>query len=79
MVSEMAYVLPIYVSMRTETFNTDVLNADTVRMPKSRALVWEELRFKNPDDNATRTYVTSQLYSNLLPLDPIRSDDSSPS
>ncbi len=77
MVSEMAYVLPIYVSMRTETFNTDVLNADTVRMPKSRALVWEELRFKNPDDNATRTYVTSQLYSDLLPLDPIRSDDSS--
>ena len=77
MVGEMAYTLPIYVSMRTETFDTTVLDPDTVRMPKSRALVWEELRFQNPEENATRTYVTSQLYTDLTSIDPIRSDDSS--
>ncbi len=77
MVDEMAYVLPIYVSMRTETFNSDLLDPATVRLPKSRALVWEELRFNNPADNDAKTYVTSQLYTDISPLDPIRSDDSS--
>ena len=77
MVDEMAYVLPIYVSMRTETFNSDLLNPSTVRIPKSRALVWEELRYNDTAIHETKPYVTSQLYFDISPLDPIRSDDSS--
>lgn len=77
LVGEMAYTIPIYVSIKTLACNSDIMNPDTVRISKSRSMCWEELRFNNAADLETKPFIMSQTQSNLTPLDPVRSDDGS--
>ncbi|MDL2294272.1 ABC transporter substrate-binding protein [Ruminococcaceae bacterium OttesenSCG-928-D13] len=77
MVEEMAYVLPIYVSMKTLTYNSDLLEDAGMHVSKSRSMIWETVRFKDAANNDTLPYTISQLYYDLTPMDPVRSDDSS--
>lgn len=77
MVEEMAYVLPIYVSMKTLTYNSELLEDAGMHVSKSRSMIWETVRFKDPANNATLPYTISQVYYDLTPMDPVRSDDSS--
>jgi len=77
MTEEMAYVLPIYVSMKTLTYNSDLLEDEGMHVSKSRSMIWETVRFKDPANNDTLPYTISQVYYDLTPMDPVRSDDSS--
>jgi peptide/nickel transport system substrate-binding protein len=77
LVEEKAYVIPIYVSIKTLAVNQDIMNPDTVRISKSRSMCWEELRFKDASKQDSTPFIMSQSASNLTPLDPIRADDGS--
>lgn len=77
MVEEMAYTLPIYVSMKTLTYNSDLLEDAGMHVSKSRSMIWETVRYKDPANNDTLPYTISQVYYDLTPMDPVRSDDSS--
>jgi peptide/nickel transport system substrate-binding protein len=77
LVEDKAYVIPIYVSIKTLAANKDIMNPDTVRISKSRSMCWEELRFKDASKQETDPFIMSQTASNLTPLDPIRADDGS--
>ncbi|HJA64030.1 MAG TPA: hypothetical protein H9719_07860 [Candidatus Intestinimonas stercoravium] len=77
LVEEMAYVLPIYVSMKTLTYNSDLLEDEGMHVSKSRSMIWETVRYKDPANNDVLPYTISQIYYDLTPMDPVRSDDSS--
>lgn len=77
MVEEMGYVAPIYVSKKTLTYNSDLLEEAGMHVSKSRSMVWETVRFKDPANNESLPYTISQVYYDLTPMDPVRSDDSS--
>lgn len=77
LVEDQAYVIPIYVSIKTLAVNQDIMNPDTVRISKSRSMCWEELRFKDTSKQDSQPFIMSQSASDLTPLDPIRADDGS--
>jgi peptide/nickel transport system substrate-binding protein len=77
LVEDKAYVIPIYVSIKTLAVNQDIMNPDTVRISKSRSMCWEELRFKDASKQDSQPFIMSQTASDLTPLDPVRADDGS--
>jgi peptide/nickel transport system substrate-binding protein len=77
LVEDKAYVIPIYVSIKTLAVNNEIMNPDTVRISKSRSMCWEQLRFKDESKMASMPFIMSQTASDLTPLDPVRADDGS--
>ncbi len=77
LVFENAYIAPLYTSFKTQALNSDVLNADTVRLSKSRSLAWEPIDFVDTDKRSTDPLILSQLESSLTSLDPIKGNDGS--
>ncbi|MBC6971456.1 hypothetical protein H9I32_03140 [Bacillus sp. Xin] len=72
-----AYIVPLYTSLKTQAINKDILNKDSVRLAKSRALVWESIDFKDTSKRETAPLVLTQTASTLTSLDPIKGNDGS--
>ena len=77
LVFDKAYIAPLYITLKSQAFNKDILNPDTVRLSKSRALAWEPIDFKDTSKRATQPLVLTQTQSNLTSLDPIKGNDGS--
>lgn len=77
LVEEKAYLVPLYRGIKTQAVNTTIVDLASVRLSKSRSMVWEALSFLNPEENETKTLVTQQSSGTLTSLDPIKGNDGS--
>lgn len=77
LVFDKAYIAPLYISYKAQGINKDVLNVDTVRLSKSRALAWETIDFNNTAKRGTDPLILQQSISTLTSLDPIKGNDGS--
>ena len=71
LVFDKAYIAPLYISYKAQGINKDVLNVDTVRLSKSRALAWETIDFNDTAKRGTDPLILQQSISTLTSLDPI--------
>ena len=55
LVFDKAYIAPLYNSFKAQGVNKDIVNADTVRLAKSRAIAWEPIDFNDTSKRAYRT------------------------
>ncbi|MFC5604306.1 ABC transporter substrate-binding protein [Sporosarcina koreensis] len=76
-VGEKAYIAPLYISFKAQGVNKDVLNPDTVRLAKSRAIAWETIDFKDASKRDADALITQQAIGSLTSLDPIKGNDGS--
>lgn len=72
-----AYIVPLYTSYKAQAVNQDIVNEDTVRLPKSRAAVWEAYDFNEQENRETEALITQQAIGDLTSLDPIKGNDGS--
>lgn len=72
-----AYIAPLYISFKAQGVNKDVLNPDTVRLAKSRAIAWETIDFHDASKRDTDALITQQAIGSLTSLDPIKGNDGS--
>ncbi|WP_405130635.1 ABC transporter substrate-binding protein [Paenibacillus sp. FSL H8-0317] len=77
LVTDQAYIAPLYISLKSQAVNKDILNVDTVRLSKSRAMAWEPIEFKDSSKNAKDPLILTQSASVLTSLDPIKGNDGS--
>lgn len=77
LVTEKAFIAPLYNSFKAQGVNKEVLNPDTVRLAKSRAIPWETIDFKDAEKRTTEPLVTQQAIGDLTSLDPIKGNDGS--
>lgn len=77
LVTEKAFIAPLYNSFKAQGVNKEVLNSDTVRLAKSRAIPWETIDFKDAAKRTTEPLVTQQAIGDLTSLDPIKGNDGS--
>ncbi|WP_341280875.1 ABC transporter substrate-binding protein [Paenibacillus sp. FSL H8-0537] len=77
LVFDNAYIAPLYSSLKSQAFNQEVLNKDSVRLSKSRSLPWEELDFKDASKRNTEALVLQSTMATLTSLDPIKGNDGS--
>lgn len=77
LVFDKAYIAPLYISYKAQGINKDVLNVDTVRLSKSRALAWETIDFNDTSKRETDPLILQQSISTLTSLDPIKGNDGS--
>ncbi|OWA35339.1 hypothetical protein B9G55_11860 [Saccharibacillus sp. O16] len=77
LVFDNAYIAPLYISYKSQAINKDILNPESVRLSKSRALAWEDIEFKDAAKNSTQPLVLTQSASTLTSLDPIKGNDGS--
>ncbi|WJY26832.1 ABC transporter substrate-binding protein [Sporosarcina trichiuri] len=77
LVAEKAYIAPLYNSFKAQGVNKMVLNPDTVRLAKSRAIAWETIDFNDTAKRATEPLVAQQAIGDLTSLDPIKGNDGS--
>lgn len=77
LVTENAYMFPLYTSLKAQAFNKDVLDPDTIRLSKSRAFAWEPVSFLDEAQNETQPLMLTQTIGNLTSLDPIKGNDGS--
>ncbi|WOV87532.1 ABC transporter substrate-binding protein [Sporosarcina oncorhynchi] len=77
LVTEKAFIAPLYNSFKAQGVNKEVLNPDTVRLAKSRAVAWETIDFKDGAKRTTEPLITQQAIGDLTSLDPIKGNDGS--
>ncbi|GAF23602.1 dipeptide-binding ABC transporter, periplasmic substrate-binding component [Bacillus sp. JCM 19047] len=77
LVTENAYIVPLYTSMKNQAFNQDVLKEESVRLSKSRAFAWDSVDYVKEEDQEERPLVLTQAISELTSLDPIKGNDGS--
>lgn len=77
MVDEMAYIVPLNGSLKTQAINQKRLKPESVRLSKSRSMVWEAIEFQDGIDAQTEPLMLSQTISTLTSLDPIKGNDGS--
>lgn len=77
LVFDKAYIAPLYISLKSQGFNKEVLNPDTIRLSKSRSQVWESISFNDVSKNTTEPLLLTQSASTLTSLDPIKGNDGS--
>ncbi|WDF02157.1 ABC transporter substrate-binding protein [Shouchella hunanensis] len=77
LVTENAYIVPLYTSMKNQAFNQDVLKEESVRLSKSRAFAWDSVDYVKVEDQEERPLVLTQAISELTSLDPIKGNDGS--
>lgn len=76
-VFDQAYVLPLYISYKAQAVNHEIIDESTVRLPKSRAQVWELYDFTDQSLRDTQPLIVHQGLSDLTSLDPIKGNDGS--
>ncbi|SDM88065.1 ABC transporter substrate-binding protein [Bacillus sp. OK048] len=77
LVFDKAYIAPLYISLKTQAINKDVLNPKSVRLSKSRSMVWETIDFNDAAKRVTEPFILSQAMPTLTSLDPIKGNDGS--
>lgn len=77
LVFDKAYIAPLYISLKSQAVNKDILNSDTVRLSKSRALAWESIDFNDTSKRDKAPLILTQSASVLTSLDPIKGNDGS--
>lgn len=77
LVTENAYIIPLYNSLKAQAFNHDVLNPESIRLSKSRAFAWEPVTYVDESQNEERPLILTQTASQLTSLDPIKANDGS--
>ena len=75
LVTEMAYTLPIYASMKMMAYNNELLTAEGIYQPKSRPGRWEMYEYVDAANNDTRKLTLTQTSSAVSTLDPIQAND----
>jgi peptide/nickel transport system substrate-binding protein len=76
-VLDKAYIAPLYISYKAQGVNQDILDVDSVRLPRSRAAVWEQYDFNDESKRETDPLLSHQSISTLTSLDPIKGNDGS--
>nr|WP_010502669.1 ABC transporter substrate-binding protein [Paenibacillus elgii] len=77
LVFDKAYIAPLYISVKSQAFNQEVLKKESVRLSKSRSLPWEELDFKDEGKRAKDPIILQSSMPTLTSLDPIKGNDGS--
>lgn len=77
LVFDKAYIAPLYNSFKAQGVNKEVLNEETVRLAKSRAVAWETIDFNDTSKRESTPLVTQQPIGTLTSLDPIKGNDGS--
>ncbi|MEK3788481.1 ABC transporter substrate-binding protein [Paenibacillus sp. FSL K6-1230] len=77
LVFDKAYIAPLYISLKSQAINKDILQPESVHLSKSRALAWEHITFADSSKNAKDPLVITQTASTLTSLDPIKGNDGS--
>ncbi|MFD2114532.1 ABC transporter substrate-binding protein [Paenibacillus yanchengensis] len=77
LVFEKAYIAPLYTSQKAQALNKQKLNADSVRISKSRSLPWEEVDFNDTAKRDSEVLVLQSTMPVLTSLDPIKGNDGS--
>ncbi|WP_078381801.1 ABC transporter substrate-binding protein [Sutcliffiella halmapala] len=77
LVFDKAFIAPLYNSFKAQGVNTEVLNIDTVRLAKSRAVAWETIDYNDSSKRDTTPLVVQQAIGTLTSLDPIKGNDGS--
>ncbi|MEH7009698.1 ABC transporter substrate-binding protein [Neobacillus niacini] len=77
LVFDKAYIAPLYISLKTQAVNKDILNPKSVRLSKSRSLAWETIDFNDAAKRETEPFILSQTNPTLTSLDPIKGNDGS--
>ncbi|MFJ7969969.1 ABC transporter substrate-binding protein [Psychrobacillus sp. NPDC096389] len=77
LVLDKAYIAPLYNSFKAQGVNKEVLNVDTVRLAKSRAVAWEPIDFVDTSKRDTESLIMQQAIGTLTSLDPIKGNDGS--
>ncbi|MER2261954.1 MAG: ABC transporter substrate-binding protein [Psychrobacillus sp.] len=77
LVLEKAYIAPLYNSFKAQGVNKEILNPDTVRLAKSRAIAWETIDFVDASKRDAAPLIMQQGIASLTSLDPIKGNDGS--
>jgi len=77
LVFDKAYIAPLYNSFKAQGVNKDVLDVNTVRLAKSRAIAWEPIDFNDKTKRETDSLIVQQAIGTLTSLDPIKANDGS--
>lgn len=72
-----AYIVPLFTSYKAQAVNSQVVDESTVRLPKSRAQVWEKYDFVDQSKRDSQPLIVHQSISSLTSLDPIKGNDGS--
>ena len=75
MIGEMAYILPLYSSMKIMAYNNELLTAEGIYQPKSRPGRWEMYDYVDAANNDTRVLTLTQSSASPSTLDPIQAND----
>ncbi|KAA0941678.1 hypothetical protein FQ087_21265 [Sporosarcina sp. ANT_H38] len=77
LVFDKAYIAPLYNSFKAQGVNKDILDVNTVRLAKSRAIAWESIDFNDKTKRETDPLIVQQAIGTLTSLDPIKANDGS--
>ncbi len=77
LVTEKAYIIPMFSSLRMSAVNKNIVDASTFRLSKSRSTPWEELSYVDKSLNETRPLIMTQTMATLTSMHPIRGNDGS--
>lgn len=72
-----AYIAPLYTSYKAQGVNHEIIDESTVRLPKSRAAVWEAIDFTDSSKRDTEPLIMQQGIGTLTSLDPVKGNDGS--
>ena len=72
-----AYIVPLYISYKAQAVNHEIIDESTVRLPKSRAAVWEMYDFNDQSLRDKEPLLVHQALGDLTSLDPIKGNDGS--
>ncbi|MGG1661721.1 ABC transporter substrate-binding protein [Brevibacillus sp. NRS-1366] len=77
LVFDKAYIAPLYVSLKSQALNKNVLKESSVRLSKSRSMVWEAIDFVDESKRDKEPLILQQSNPSLTSLDPIKGNDGS--
>ena len=75
MITENAYILPLYASMKMMAYDNELLTAEGIYQPKSRPGRWEMYEYIDAANNDTRALTLTQTSATPSTLDPIQAND----
>jgi peptide/nickel transport system substrate-binding protein len=77
LVLDKAYIAPLYTSFKSLAFNKELLKENSVRLSKSRAMVWETIDFIDEAKRSKDPLILTQTIATLTSLDPVKGNDGS--
>lgn len=75
LVTEKAYIIPVYSTVKMQAYNNQLLKAESINQPKSRPGRWEAYEYIDAANNDTRPLVLTQASAAPTSLDPIQAND----